>query len=172
MRNEVDRSRVISGWVSQIEGRLPEHVRAGARWRELISSTTNAGSAPLDEHRRRALLLEWTWGRVLPLLSPIASASGIASWWVQMLLKRSVESVRDAAWAAGARLEFEGSRALSEITELLNEGLSDAVDFSDTAAEVAGRVADVLDDPEAWSRMDPTGVLQSLISDREAQNVD
>src|SRR5688572_22602969 len=61
-------SPVIGRWIITVQDGMPDAMRNGSRWRELLPFA--AGTGRDREHERIAIILDWMWGTILQSLQP------------------------------------------------------------------------------------------------------
>ena len=125
-------SRVIGRWIIGIQDRMPDDIRNSADWRDLLPLAAGTGRA--HETERLAIVMDWMWGTVLPLMQSVADSGAFGAEWRAMCEQRTAAAAKVATAAAAA----------------------DAV---------ANAVAN------AWTTLDPVGLLRRLIAVTDARAV-
>jgi hypothetical protein len=131
-------SEVIGRWIITVQDAMPDAMRNSHEWKSLLPLA--AGTGREHEYKRVALILDWMWGTVLPMLQPQADAGGYGPQWRAMCEERTsaraaARAAAAAAWAARAAAEARWA----------------------ARAEAA----------EAWQQMDPCGLLARLVEVQE-----
>src|SRR5690606_14402171 len=67
-------SPTIGRWIIQVQDTMPAEIRNSAEWRGLLPLA--AGTGREHEEERRAVILDWMWGTVLPSLQGLADERG------------------------------------------------------------------------------------------------
>jgi hypothetical protein len=99
-------SEVIGRWVITVQDAMPDQMRNSPEWKRLLPLAAGTGRQHEDE--RLALILDWMWGTVLPMLQPQADAGGYGPEWRTMCEQRTegaaeaAQAAARAAWAAEA----------------------------------------------------------------------
>ena len=166
-------SPVIGRWVINVQDEMPATIRDSDAWRDLLPLAAGTGQA--HESERLALVLDWMWGTVLPLVQPIADRRGFGEAWRQMCAERTA----GAAYAAKAAVDAAHA-AFDAANEAANEAAYNAAyaaayaggaaaAFSAAtaapAANAAACAAYAADDyADAWATLDPVGLLRRLIA--------
>src|SRR5271165_2996249 len=88
-------SEVIGRWIIRIQDAMPAAMRNSPEWRQLLPLA--AGTGRELEQVRLAIILDWTWDIVLPMIQPIADAHGFGGKWRLMCSERTAEAARAAA---------------------------------------------------------------------------
>jgi hypothetical protein len=169
-------SPVVGKWIIKVQDAMPDDLRNSAAWKELIPFAAGTGRA--NEAERRAIILDWMWGTVLPTLQPIADKRGFGDAWKAMTEGRtralavaartSARAVGDAAVAAAyvadAAANAANAAAVAAVAAAYAADAADANAANADAADAnAANAADAVRRP-AWSTFDPAGLLQRLIS--------
>jgi len=174
-------SEVIGKWIIIIQDAMPDEMRNSVEWKRLLPFA--AGTGRDHEEERNAVLMEWTWGTVLPTLQPLADEQGYGGAWAAMCAQRNAAWVAEAgywaaeaAWAARAG---EAARAARAAGAARADQAKRAALVAETAlvAEAArtawaARVAGAGEAAEAaragyWATVDPCKVLADLIATTE-----
>ncbi|HTN59057.1 MAG TPA: hypothetical protein VL043_12380, partial [Protaetiibacter sp.] len=96
-------SPTIGRWIIRVQDAMPDDIRNSAEWRSLLPRA--AGTGRDLEEQRRAIILDWMWGTVLPSLQDLADEHGFGLEWRMMTTERTAEAAttaKAAAWAAWA----------------------------------------------------------------------
>lgn len=135
----------------------------------LSAGDSAAGTGREHEEQRRAVVLDWMWGTVLPSLQGLADERGFGREWRTMTAERTPESAlaareaaREAEWANAAWAAADAARA---------DAAADAAWAAWAAAAwAAWAAADAA--AAAWAGFDPCGLLKRLIEtgDTEGTN--
>ena len=104
------KSEVIAEWVRVAGGDMPDAIREGREWQELLVRAARAER--LDDYELSDVLLDHTFGRILPLVQPTAEAGGYGAQWSAMSEARTVAAAETAAGDAG-RLGCSSGRCSS-----------------------------------------------------------
>ncbi|HTN58940.1 MAG TPA: hypothetical protein VL043_11785 [Protaetiibacter sp.] len=160
-------SPTIGKWIIQVQDTMPAEIRNSAEWRGLLPLA--AGTGREHEEQRRAVVLDWMWGTVLPSLQGLADERGFGREWRTMTAERTPESAlaareaaREAEWANAAWAAADAARA---------DAAADAAWAAWAAAAwAAWAAADAA--AAAWAGFDPCGLLKRLIEtgDTEGTN--
>ena len=167
-------SRVIGQWIITIQDEMPDDQRNSERWKLALVSA--AGTGRERERERFALVMDWLWGTVLPLVQPIADEYRIGESWRKMCDERTVDAAQaayddadiadDAAQAAS--VADNKATAICEATiAAYNVALN--VSHYDAACHYAARAARVVvcaKGAGAWADIDPVGLLERLVAVR------
>jgi hypothetical protein len=150
-------SAVIGQFIGHVQDAMPELLRNGQAWKSLLPLA--AGTGRTHESERVAVLLDWIFGEVLPMLYRIARDSRIQSEWWRMTTERSISAIADAHDAAlsvlsrheakytmlaRARSAADRRLAMNMIDE---QGYADAHFLSCLAAMAMGAVVHANTDP-------------------------
>ncbi len=95
-------SAVIGRWIIVVQDAMPEGMRNGADWREVLPLAAGSGRERERERERLDRVLDWMWGRVLPLLQPVADTGGFGASWREMCAQRIYAGAAAAAAAYAA----------------------------------------------------------------------
>ena len=160
-------SLVISRWIIFVQDAMPDELRNSGEWKELLPIAAGTGRA--REHERSALVLDWLWDKVLPLLTPVAWHAYLEGEWGLMLEKRTSDAAR----------EFVDNTPSAPPS--IGGGYSDLVRIAGSAAEACDALyyGDYDSVPRlllelsiclyefvessTWSTLDPVGTLRALI---------
>ena len=163
-------SLVISRWIIFVQDMMPDSIRNSGEWKELLPAAAGTGRA--REHERSALVLDWLWDKVLPLLTPVARRADLEGEWGLLLEKRTGDAAREFVDNTSKALSSRSwdSRYLTRIAGNVAE-VYDAFYYGDYAfVQIA--VDDIIavcigvsgfDDFSVWSTLDPVGTLRALI---------
>jgi hypothetical protein len=91
-------SPVVGRWIIRVQDAMPAEIRDSVEWRTLLPLA--AGTGREFENERRAVIMEWMWGVVLPSVQPVADAGGFGVVWAEMCEKRTTDATQLAAAAA------------------------------------------------------------------------
>jgi hypothetical protein len=187
-------SEVIGQWIITIQDAMPDQMRNSPDWKRLLPLA--AGTGREHEDKRLALILEWMWGTVLPLLQPQADAGGYGPQWRAMCEQRTPEAAKaswaaaeaaraawaaeaaeaaraaaaEAAWAAEASwAAAEAARAAwaAEAAEAARAAAAEAAWAAWAAAAAAKARAAEAAAEAAWRHIDPCGLLARLVEVQE-----
>ena len=134
-------SPTIGRWIIGVQDPMPAEIRNSAEWRALLPLA--AGTGRDHEQQRRAIILDWMWGTVLPSLQDLADKHGFGLEWRMMTTERTQEAAKAAA--AAVRAAEAAARA--------------------AAAEAEAAAAEAW--AEAWAAFDPCGLLKRLVEASE-----
>ena len=148
-------SRVIGRWIIGIQDRMPDDIRNSADWRDLLPLAAGTGRA--HETERLAIVMDWMWGTVLPLMQSVADTGAFGAEWRAMCEQRTAE----AAYVA---------YVLKEVLCMIrfccrNVSYTPASAASADSAEYADY------GPIPWTTLDPVGLLRRLIAVTDARAV-
>jgi hypothetical protein len=175
-------SKVIGRWIINIQDAMPNELRNGDAWRDLLPLAAGTGRA--REVERLAVVMDWMWGTVLPTLQPIAHAGGYGREWLRMTTERTADAAEAAgaaarvawstraagaaeaaaeaaAWAADAAADAAAGCAAAAAS-WAEADTADAADAARAAADVAAEAASAAAD--AWGTLDPAALLARLIA--------
>ena len=93
-------SPTIGRWIIGVQDPMPAEIRNSAEWRALLPLA--AGTGRDHEQQRRAIILDWMWGTVLPSLQDLADKHGFGLEWRMMTTERTQEAAKAAAAAVRA----------------------------------------------------------------------
>lgn len=93
-------SAVIGNWIIRIQDAMPASVRNSAEWKTLLPGA--AGTGREFEEQRLAVITDWMWTDVLPLLQPLANEQGFGVEWQVMCAEKTAAAATAAARAARA----------------------------------------------------------------------
>lgn len=154
-------SPTIGKWIIQVQDTMPAEIRNSAEWRGLLPLA--AGTGREHEEQRRAVILDWMWGTVLPLLQGLADERGFGREWRTMTAERTPESALAAREAARANVAW-AARAAREAARANAARAAVWAARVEVAADAAAAAA--------WAEFDPCGLLKRLIEagDTEGTN--
>lgn len=169
-------SLVIGKAIIRLQDSMPNMMRNSLRWKQLLPSA--AGTGREKEHVRLAILLDWMWTVVLPLLQDTANTGGFGSQWMSMLSDKTeaaAEAVSSALIKGSARtyaLSYVARRAAEAVDAfVINRSRpTDArvAEASDAIARVATEATDTYGNTHSeaiyWNLIDPCKLLEKLIS--------
>lgn len=92
---------VIHRWVIPIQDAMPNNLRNNG-WSQLVPLIAGSKSTPAVEQKRKAIILDWMWGIVLPQLLPVAKKYSFEKEWSAMLELKTQSAAASAARAADA----------------------------------------------------------------------
>ena len=92
------KSEVIAEWVRVAGGDMPDAIREGSEWQELLVSA--ACAERLDDYELSDVLRDHTFGRILPLVQPTAEADGYGAPWSAMSEACTADAAAQASDAA------------------------------------------------------------------------
>jgi hypothetical protein len=104
-------SRVIGKWIIRVQDAMPDELRNSREWKRLLPLA--AGTGRDFEEERRAIILDWMWGTVLPTLQPIADKRGYGAQWLAMTTGRTYDLAvvaKTYAYAASADAAYAALR--------------------------------------------------------------
>ena len=166
-------SAVVGKWILRAQDVMPDSLRNGAEWRELLPLA--AGTGRTYEQERLTLLLDWMWGTALPVVQPLADAGGCGDKWRELCEERSIDAARVA------RMDSHKScQGLSHVAGLAHvaavaAGHGRAAEAALYASALGGAVEQVAAAPNSvnagdssavasvWQRLDPVGLLRRLV---------
>ena len=90
-------SAVIGEWILRVQDAMPDAMRNSNEWRRLLPYA--AGTERTRESARLAIILDWMWTTVLPILQPIADTQGYGRQWATMCRTRTATAAYTAAAA-------------------------------------------------------------------------
>lgn len=167
-------SLVIGRWIIHLQDAMPEAMRNGTEWKSLLPYAAGTGRDHEREKARFALLMEWMWETVLPIMQSAADINGFGKAWRRMCEEKTGTSARyaagaaDAAYASGdtytvytARGAYVAARSAAAAANA-----SYAADVADAAYAIARAVvyaATSSADADAWSKFNPCALLRELI---------
>jgi len=167
-------SPAIGHWIIGIQDRMPDDVRNGAAWRDLLPLA--AGTGRDHEPERLAIIMDWMWGTALPLVQSVADARGFGTEWRAMCEQRTPAAARIAASAAiGTVYDYEDVRtdnvlytAYTTADFVANAANYASVRVGTECARVAYAVVSTTSTAaewtNAWNILDPVGLLRRLIT--------
>jgi len=162
-------SEVIGKWIITVQDAMPDAMRNSSEWKSLLPLA--AGTGREHEDKRLALILDWMWGTVLPMLQPQADAGGYGPQW------RAMCEERTSAWAAAAEEAARAAEAVAaqaawaawaaghwrDVVEVLAAEAAAAAARARAARARAAEAAAAA----AWQQMDPCGLLARLVEGLE-----
>jgi hypothetical protein len=165
-------SEVIGRWIIGVQDAMAADIRNSPEWRDLLPLA--AGTGRNLERERLAVILDWMWGTVLPVVQRVADANGFGTEWGTMLTERTADAAwaaRDAAgdaayatevaaYAAGAAARTAARTAAA--AGAARDAARDAWDAAQAAAWAADAAARDAGE-SAWRTFDPVGLLAKLI---------
>lgn len=158
-----DPSKIASRWVRFVESELPKKIRNTAKWRAALRKLEICGNEPAAERRRKELLLDWLWTKVMPTLQPRATACGIAREWRKMCKQRTRKVTAETTETLRSiymRLYAVGMVARAALAAIDSDSnYADPGYYTAVAATNAARGA-----TKCWADWDPAGLLQQLVS--------
>ena len=135
-------SEVVGYWIIGIQDAMPDALRNSAEWKRLLPLAAGTGRAHEAEHL--AILMDWMWCTVLPIVQPTADAEGFGTEWKAMT-EGKTEALADAARFAAVAARY-----------------ADATLYAARAAYAAYAARDTAG---AWETFDPCAVLARLIKE-------
>jgi hypothetical protein len=178
-------SSVIGRWVIGVQDRMPADIRNSGAWRELLPLA--AGTGRSHEAERTAMVLDWMWGTALPLVQPLADARGFGTAWRQMTTDRT--AAKAAAAKAAATVTYATAATAANATYATYAAAAATYATAATAANAAyaaataaananaayaaanaayaaanAATADAAAYADAWTTLDPIGLLRQLIA--------
>lgn len=153
-------SPTIGHWIIGIQDRMPDDVRNGAAWRDLLPLA--AGTGRDHEPERVAIIMDWMWGTALPIVQSIADLHGFGPQWQTMCEQRT-----PAAWQ-GVRTDSVLYTACDVRQLVANAANYASVRVGTECARVAYAVVSTtstaVEWTNAWNILDPVGLLRRLIA--------
>lgn len=139
-------SDVVGEWIIGVQDAMPAAMRNSDEWRSLLPLA--AGTGREREKYRLAIILDWMWGTVLPVLQPVADEHGFGDEWRAMCEQRTANAA-DATRTA---------------TNTATDAAADAAYAATNAAYAATYAASYAANADAvWVTFDPCGVLARLV---------
>ena len=145
-------SKVIGRWIIVTQDAMPDELRNSARWKGLLPLA--AGTGRDYEKERAELILDHMWTVTLPMLQPLADAKGFGGPWRRMTTERTQEAAARAARAAAATA-WAAEAA---------EAVVGAAEAGAARAAATGAAAARAGIPNAWTILDPCGLLERLVA--------
>ena len=108
-------SEVIGSAIIALQDAIPDELRNGNEWRTLLPLA--AGTGRQHEAQRLAVIMDWMWRDVLPLLQPVADEHGFGAQWAAMCEEKTESSANGAAraaWVSAAEARSVRARAPEE----------------------------------------------------------
>lgn len=167
-------SPAIGHWIIGIQDRMPDDVRNGAAWRDLLPLA--AGTGRDHEPERVAIIMDWMWGTALPIVQSIADLHGFGPQWQTMCEQRTPDAARIAASAAiGTVYDYDDVRTDSVLYTAYTTAdfVANAANYAyvrvDTecarvAYAVVSTTSTAVEWTNAWNILDPVGLLRRLIA--------
>lgn len=137
-------SLIIGEWVRTIQDAMPDYMRNSLEWRNALILA--AGTGRKKELERLALIMDWLFGVVLPILQSQADAGGYGPAWQKMCEERT-EAVAVARLAVEAAVRV----ALAVAAE------AEAVEWTERSATETARI-------DFWQKINPPGLLARLVA--------
>jgi hypothetical protein len=184
-------SLVVGMWIISVQDEMPDDIRNSPEWKRLLPLAAGTGRRRDLERERLALILDWMWGTVLPVLQPIADEHGYGDTWRTMCTTRTADVATVATVAARVtRTAYAANTAAADAAAAARRtaaaAAADATDAAALAATYTARaviayaayaaraatatayaaVADaarVSAYSRAWAALDPVGLLERLI---------
>ena len=182
-------SEAIGRWIIRIQDAMPHSMRNSTEWKTLLPQA--AGTGRELEPQRVALIMNWMWQEVLPLVQPQADQQGFGDQWRAMCELKTSDAA-DAAYAAyaaraAARAAYAAAaaayaaraaaRAAYAADAAYAAYAARAADAADAAAHAAYAAADAAARAaraaayaaadaalgEVWPQINPAGLLRRLI---------
>ena len=167
-------SEVIGSWIIRIQDRMPDNMRNGPEWKNLLPLA--AGTGREHEQQRLALIMDWLWCQVLPTLQPLADEHGFGTQWQTMCVEKTQIAAADAAAAdaayaaaayadaayadAAAYAAADAAYAAYAAAAYADAAYADAAAYAAAdAARAAARAARA----DFWTRVNPPALLKQLI---------
>jgi len=166
-------SLTVGNWILRIQDKMPAKIRNSRRWRALLPLA--AGTGREREQERFALIMEWIWGTLLPLLTPVAEKGGFASAWAKMLAERTPESAAATTYAARVASSAYAARVASYAANAASYSAAAAatyatdvtyadVTYATYASAAASAALDALGiSDQYWTTIDPCAMLERLL---------
>lgn len=185
-------SKVIGEWIINIQDAMPDEIRNSRTWK--ISLPLAAETGREREGQMIAIILDWMWGTVLPILQTHADKNGFGADWRTMCEHRTNDAAHTAAHAAvhaatrAARAayavdmtkspkDFEAARAAIAATRAAHAASHASKAAQSTfvaiiaiaaahAADAACATALAAGD-DSWSILNPPALLQKLVNNTQ-----
>jgi hypothetical protein len=145
-------SLVTGRWIRRVQDPMPDEIRNSPEWKALLPLA--AGTGREHEEERRAIVLDWMWGTVLPTVQPVADRYGFGMEWRVMCEERTAVAARSVADDASAA-------ACAAAAAADDAAAADAA--ADAAAAAHAAEVTAYARGEAWRTFDPVGVLRRLV---------
>ena len=132
-------SPVIGNWIIKIQDAMPASVRNSAEWKNLLPGA--AGTGREFEEQRLAVITDWMWTDVLPLLQPLANEQGFGVEWQVMCAEKTAAAATAAARAARADADAAADAAAARAARAADDAARAARAYAARAAAVAAAAA-------------------------------
>mgnify|MGYP000403131696 CR=1 FL=1 len=151
-------SAVLGAATINLQDAMPHEMRNSKRYKDWLP--TAAGTGRDHEEERLSILMDWTWGTVLPRLQGEADEHGVGTVWRRMCEERSYNAAVDAYEAA----QDAGAGFLADCANYISCAALDEDTFYSVAAGYAAHTtACAVDADHAfWEAVDPIGVLERM----------
>lgn len=156
-------SKVVGEWVKPIQDAMPPVMRNSPEWRDALILA--AGTGRQKERERLAMIMDWLFETVLPILQPQADAGGYGPAW-QKMCNEKTDVAAKAAWADAAKVAKLASRAAAKAADAAWEvaweawAAADAANAAWAAADAAWEAAEA----NFWQKTNPPALLARLIA--------
>ena len=163
-------SLVIGLWVVGVQDVMPAAMRNSERWKRALIEAVGTGNE--HERERVSLLMDWTWGTVLPTVQPVADKHGFGKAWRRMCTERTEEATKRAVRVIPSTKSLAALDAASfAYTIVIPFGNSHV--YPSCITEYTARIAAYAvraicpgdwGNLDAWASMDPVGLLERLVA--------
>ncbi len=156
-------SEVIGRWIIRIQDRMPDELRNSSEWKRLLPLA--AGTGREMESERRAIIIDWLFSSVLPLLQPYADEKGFGGQWRTMCQEQTFQASQSARRAAVAADAYAFDSAVAAVaTAILTDatGVDRVVAYAFDATIACPVSRPVVSKDEFWEAVDPCGLLAKL----------
>jgi hypothetical protein len=177
-------SNVIGQWIIRIQDRMPNEIRNGVEWKQLLPLA--AGTGRLLEHERLQIILDHMWTVSLPLVQSFADSKGFGVEWKAMCDSRTVGACQvarnadadadadadAAAYAAAAYAAYAAYAAdaadaadadAAAAADAADAAVANAAYVATAAVANAANAANAATDEKNWKMIDPCALLKKLI---------
>ena len=130
-------SPVVAAWIIPTQDHSPDWIRNSREWRSLLPLA--AGTGRNREKERLAVIMEWMWGTVLPVVQPVADKHGLGDSWRAMCLERTAYAARNVALITEDEVGFIADAVIeSTISAQMSERASNAARAAHWAGDLIG----------------------------------
>ena len=165
-------SAAIGYWIIHIQTEMPDGIRNGRAWKDLLPRAAATGRD--REQERLSVLLDCVWNTVLPLLQGLADRKGFGDEWRRMCTAFGADgevrlpAVLEAGRAAKGPADHAGEAAREAARAVASAKYGDVFSAASSVAEVSMKAARAIGDAAADSSVEAATTVGRRLGDRLA----
>ena len=163
-------SAAIGYWIICIQTEMPDEIRNGRAWKDLLPRAAATGRD--REQERLRVLLDCLWNTVLPLLQGLADRKGFGDEWRELCAAHEAHdavrmaAARGAGKAARGAADHAGEAARDAARAVASARHGDAFPAASSVAEVSIKAARAIGEAAADSSVAAATTAGRKLADR------